>query len=167
MALFFDNPQRGVLPQVIETLQRLEEDPEQLAHERNQRYREPPPPYLSSGETTQPPSPAPPVMDEYQRRQQRLPDRLQSTPRAQFDNQAQRERVRIMHHLEKERQGRRQTLSFDRTLDFQANAENNFRYRRIEQGFWKSEWGPAWPKATELFGSAWKHRPKGPEPYGA
>jgi hypothetical protein len=42
MALFFNNPQRPILSQVVEVLQRLQNDPQQLAFERDGRYNEPP-----------------------------------------------------------------------------------------------------------------------------
>jgi hypothetical protein len=41
---FSNNAHRRVLPQVIEALQRLQEAPDQLAHERDHRYNDPPPP---------------------------------------------------------------------------------------------------------------------------
>ncbi|KAG8410992.1 hypothetical protein J3459_016750 [Metarhizium acridum] len=62
MSFFFNNPQRPVLSQVVEVLQRLQNNPQQLAHEREGRYDEPPPPYSESGETTQPPTPGPPIV---------------------------------------------------------------------------------------------------------
>lgn len=133
----------------IDALQRLEEDPVQLSLERAQRYNDPPPPYPSSGETTQPVSPAEaPVADEAAL-QARRNAMLGSTPYDQFDSQMRRERERIIYQVQEERYGRRQTLPYDKTADLLANAENNVRARWVEQGIWKKEWGPAWPKGAE------------------
>ncbi|KAH8729166.1 hypothetical protein BGZ61DRAFT_491617 [Ilyonectria robusta] len=158
MAFLFNNPQRPVLPHVVEALQRLQDDPQQLAHERDRRYDDPPPPYSESGETTQPPTPGPPVVDESYQRELRMLARYKSTPLNQFKSQARRERERLEHQLSEERFGRRQTLLWDQSSDLQANSENNVR----------SRWSPAWPKDSHLM-STWSHRGGGPfsGPYNA
>lgn len=147
---FFDDRHR-ILPRIIEALQRLQNDPDQLARERDQLYSESPPPYQSSGETTQPDSPAEPhVIDESTLQVRRYEASLgQSIPCAQFHAQARRESERIIHQWREERFGRRQTLPFDETQDFRANAENNVRARWIEQGIWKEKWGPPWGKGSK------------------
>ncbi|KAL8935213.1 MAG: hypothetical protein Q9211_004819 [Gyalolechia sp. 1 TL-2023] len=157
MAFIISNPQ-------LRTLPHLEDHPEQLARERDQRYVEPPPPYPSSGETTQPPgSEEPPVIDEYARWVRWRKERFQSTPLEQFRSQSRREEKRLDYQRLEGRSGRRQTLPFDETLDYQANAENNIRSGWVEQGIWVDEWGPPWPPGTELWGMP---GPEGPKPSG-
>ncbi|PVI01560.1 hypothetical protein DM02DRAFT_627599 [Periconia macrospinosa] len=117
--------------------------------------------YASSGETTQPwsifedPNP-----DEVSRRTWRLQtQRLachQSRPFYQFQSQTRRERERIIYQVRNERYGRRQTLLNDVTADLHANAENNVRARWVEQGIWKDEWGPAWPKGAKPSELSWQ-----------
>jgi len=165
---FFDNRRRRALSRIIEDLQRLQDDPERLARVRDQRYSESPPPYQSSGETTQPDSPGEPdVVEESTPQVQRYePSPYNSTPRAQFDAQAMRESERINYQWSEERFGRRQTLPYDETQDFTANAENNVRARWIEQGIWKEEWGPPWGKGAKPSVNRWKYgsrRRKGPQ----
>ncbi|KAH6982335.1 hypothetical protein BKA56DRAFT_632369 [Ilyonectria sp. MPI-CAGE-AT-0026] len=151
MAFLFNNPQRPVLPHVVEALQRLQDDPQQLAHERDRRYDEPPPPYSESGETTQPPAPGPPVVDESYQRELRILARYKSTPLNQFESQARRERERLEHQLSEERFGRRQTLLWDQSSDLQANSENNVRSR------WDTT-SESWP------GARWGHEESDREP---
>lgn len=145
------NPQRNVFPGVIKALQRLQEDPQQLARERDQRYNELPLPPSDSGETTLPPSPGSlvvPVVDMTRQRDARRRARYKATAFCQFQSQARRESERIFHQLSGDLSGRRQTLPFDYSMDYQANAENNVRSRWIEQGIWKEEWGQAWLKGS-------------------
>ncbi|EEP79878.1 predicted protein [Uncinocarpus reesii 1704] len=167
MVVFFNNHQHSLVPQVIEVLQQLEDDPQRLALERD---REPPPPYQSSGETTQPPTPGPPVIDEYAQRCKRRKAHYRSQPGIQFDSQTYREHKRIIYQLDRCRSGRKQTLPFDQSMDLQANAENNVRSRWIEQGIWLDAWGPAWPEGSEPMTTRWRfsrHRPdRFPEPGG-
>ena len=157
MASLFNNPQSRILPQV----QRLERNSDQLACESNQRYRESPTPSPSSDKTTQPPSLRLPT-DEYARHFWRLEARRQSTPSCQFLNQWSREEKEHSKPFWK----RVRNLPFDPTLDLQANAQNNVRSRWVEQGIWKSEWGPAWPKGTQPSDLRTWPLPKGPAPYG-
>lgn len=129
MAFFFNNAQRPVLSHVVEALQRLQDNPQQLAEERDRRYDERPLPYSDSGETTQPPTPGPHVLDESYERERRRLAHYKSTPLNQFESQARRERERLDHQISEERFGRRQTLLWDNTSDLQANSENNVRRR--------------------------------------
>lgn len=161
MAFLFNNPQRPVLPHVVEGLQRLQDDPQKLAHERDRRYDEPLPPYSESGETTQPPAPGPPVVDEPYQRELRILTHYKSTPLNQFQSQARRERERLEHQLSEERFGRRQTLLWDQSSDLQANSENIVRSRWVEQGIWGDEWGPAWPRHSHPM-STWLYPGFGP-----
>lgn len=158
MAFFINDLQRQVLPQVIEALHQLEDHPELLDRDRIRRYSDSPPPY-QSGETTQPPSPGTPVLSEADRvikrkmeHYHRREDAFQSTPYEQFRSQVMRERDRLVRQSSQESWGRRQTLPYDFHLDFLANAENNVRNRWVEQGVWKSKWGPSWPKGTRAEG---------------
>lgn len=159
---------QDVIPQVIEALQRFE-DPERLARwraGRDRRFNERSPPY--SGETPVFPSfEGSPVVDESVRYDEWLLDHQQSMPGKQFRSQSKREKARIIYQSEKEREGRRQTLPFDPSLEYQANAENNVRSRWIEHGIWKEEWGAAWPKWAESF-CGWLIPPggRGPRPSG-
>ncbi|KAF2240250.1 hypothetical protein BU26DRAFT_526143 [Trematosphaeria pertusa] len=154
--------QRRVLPQIIEALQRLADDPEQLGRERAQRYSESPPPYPSSGEVTQPDTPEErPRVDEEQRWNRFWDDRDQSMPCFQFERQVKREMERLQYQSEQGRFGRKQTLPLDETQDYLVNAENNVRARWVEQGIWKEWWGPAWPKGLGTSGPrifAWRHK---------
>lgn len=71
-----------------------------------------------------------------------------SLPHSQFANQAVRERKRLYYQVwAKKRRGER-VLPCDTTSGIAANAQNNVRARWIEQGIWKREWGPAWPRGT-------------------
>lgn len=164
MAFLFNNRQRNIIPQVIEALQQIEDDPQRLDLERDS---EPPPPYRS-GETTQPPSPeppGPPAIDQYVLRQNMLEARGASRPAAQFKSQTNREHDRLLHQLDRERSGRKQTLPFDMSMDLQANADNNVRSRWVKQGIWMDDWGPAWPKGSEPLSINWTTRPERyPEP---
>ena len=142
-----DNAPHRVLPQVIEALRHLQEDPDQFARDRDGRYDEPPPPYPESGETTEPPTPTPAVeVDDFRERILRREARSKSIARLQFESQAKRERERLEHQSLARPWGRRQTLPWDDSCDYRANAENNVRSRWIEQGIWGDEWGPAWPR---------------------
>jgi hypothetical protein len=152
MASLFNNPQSRISPQV----QRFGEIPDQLACESNQRYRESPMPSLSPDTSTGPP------IDEYARRFRQLEARRRSTPSCQFLNQWSREEKELFKPFWK----KMRNLPFDRTLDLQGNAQNNVRSRWVEQGIWKSEWGPAWPKGTEPSDLRTWPLPKGPAPYG-
>lgn len=119
-------------------------------------------PSLSPDRTTQPPSLRPPPTDEYARHFWQLEARRQSTPSCQFLNQWSREEDELF----KPPWRQMRNLPFDRTLDLQGNAQNNVRSRWVEQGIWKSEWGPAWPKGTKPSDLRTWPLPKGPEPYG-
>ena len=165
MAFSFDNSHRRVLPQVIEALSRLEAEPDQLAHEMDHRFNEPPPPYSESGETTQPSTPlppGPPVVDKWYQRCLREQAGDKSRPYGQFESQAKRERLRLIDQLSSGCR-RRQTLPFDSSLDLLANAENNVRSRWVEQGIWGEEWGPPWPKGSNPMDSRhWVFKGKAP-----
>lgn len=115
-------------------------------------------PSLSSNRTTQPPSVRPPPTDEYARHFWQLEARRQSTPSCQFLNQWSREGDELWKQM--------RNLPFDLSLDLQGNAQNNVRSRWVEQGIWKSEWGPAWPKGTKPSDLRTWPLPKGPVPYG-
>lgn len=167
MDVIFNNRQRSFLPvpQVVEALERLRDDPQQLAHERNRLYDEPPPPYSESGETTEPPTPVPEppsAVDKTYQREMRLEAHYKSTPINQFESQAKRERERLEHQLSEKRFGRRQTLPWDNSLDLKANSENNIRSRWVEQGIWGDDWGPAWPKNSKPMTTKWLHEGGGP-----
>ncbi|KID76049.1 uncharacterized protein G6M90_00g078890 [Metarhizium brunneum] len=162
MASFFHDPRRPALSQVVEALQRLQNDPQQLAHEREGRYDDPPPPYPESGETTQPPTPGPPVVDETYQRELRRKARYKATPVNQFNSQANRELERLVHQLSEKRFGRRQTLPWDGSSDLRANSENNVRSRWVEQGIWGNEWGPAWPEDSHPMSKRWQQEGDGP-----
>ncbi|KAK0718708.1 hypothetical protein B0T21DRAFT_295274 [Apiosordaria backusii] len=165
MDVIFNNRQRPILPlpQVVEALERLRDDPQQLAHERDRLYDEPPPPYSESGETTEPPTPEPPpAVDKTYQREMRLEAHYKSTPISQFKSQAKRERERLLHQLSDVRYGRRQTLPWDNSLDLKANSENNIRSRWVEQGIWGDDWGPAWPKNSKPLTTKWLHEGGGP-----
>jgi hypothetical protein len=160
MAFVIHSSRRPDLPQVVEVLQQLENDPQLLARDRDQRFDEPPPPYSESGESTQIPTPRTPVVDESYEREKRRSARYQYTPLNQFKNQARQERERLEHQLSNERFGRKQTLPWDGPSDLRANSENNDRSRWVEQGIWGDNWGPAWPKNSHPM-STWA-RPDGP-----
>ncbi|KAF5127074.1 hypothetical protein E5D57_008002 [Metarhizium anisopliae] len=164
MASFFHDPRRPTLSRVVEALQRLQNDPQQLAHEREERYDDPPPPYpeSESGETTQPPTPGPPVVDESYGRDQRRRARYKAIPWSQFKMQSRREEERLMHQQSKERFGRRQTLPWDDSSDHRANAQNNVRSRWVEQGIWGDEWGPPWPEGSYPMENQWRQQGDGP-----
>lgn len=89
-------------------------------------------------------------MDEASQQYLRNDGLLQSSPHYQFDKQVQREVERLFHQREPllRNNGRIQTLPFDETLDYKANAENNVRARRVEQGIWKDKWGMEWPEGS-------------------
>ena len=146
---------RGIdIPQINDVLQRLQENPEALAQRR--QYSDSPPPY-PSGETTQPPSPAP-LPSENDRRIQRRNERNQSRPYLQYDYQWGAERERIIEQISRRRERRKETLPYDRNLDFNTNAKNNVKNRWIEQGIWNDKW-------TGYPGGSWKHEdPPEPEP---
>jgi len=168
MAFSFDHRQRQGFIGVIDALQRLEEDPEQLSLQREQRYNDPPPPYPSSGETTQPASPTEAPVANNVALQARMA-MFRSTPHEQFDSHAHRERERIVYQVGKERYGRRQTLPYDETADLLANSQNNVRGRWVEHGIWKEEWGPAWSKGAQPWDNRWHYSSKnkgGPHPCG-
>ncbi|KPM46524.1 hypothetical protein AK830_g48 [Neonectria ditissima] len=93
MASHSNNPQHSVLTNVIGVLQRLQDSPQQLAREREQRYDESPPPY-ASGEITQPPSPAsPPRVDEFHERWLKAEAHAKSIPPVQFKSQANQQGI--------------------------------------------------------------------------
>ncbi|KAM0417270.1 hypothetical protein ACHAPT_012711 [Fusarium lateritium] len=125
-------------------------DPQQLAHERDRLYDEPPPPYSESGETTEPPTPdPPPAVDKTFQRRLRMVAHYKSTPINQFESQVKRERERLEYQISEQSFGRRQTLPWDDSLDLEANPQNNVRSRWVEQGIWGDSWGPAWPKNSQ------------------
>ncbi|CAH0042926.1 unnamed protein product [Clonostachys rhizophaga] len=156
MSVTSDSASELVLPDVIEALQRLQQNPDQLARERDQRYEATPPPYMESREASQPSSPyvlgAVEEMWEEQRRLREI--RNKSKPVYQFKTQAQREKERLHDQRLKELYGRRPTLPFDEATDYKANAENNVRARWVEQGIWGEEWGPAWLRGIRPLGVA-------------
>lgn len=77
--------------------------------------------------------------------------RLQTRPKAQFKAQATRERERIQERL-----STGQEISmFDKSSDFQANAENTVRSLWISWGIWSDLWGPAWPKSSRPSSAQW------------
>ncbi|RMZ85094.1 hypothetical protein DV738_g75, partial [Chaetothyriales sp. CBS 135597] len=167
MDVIFNNRQRPILqlPQVIEALERLRDDPQQLARERDRLYTEPPPPYSEdSGETTEPEPNEPPTatVDKTYQRRLRREAHWKSTPINQFESQAQRERERLLHQISARTSGRRQTLPWDNSLDLKANPENNVRSRWVEQGIWGDNWGPAWPKNSQPLTTKWLHEGGGP-----
>lgn len=167
MSLFFNTRQRQGVADVIDALQRLEDDPEQLSLQRAHRYSDPPPAYPSSGETTQPPSPAEASVDESALRGRRNAALLRSVPYEQFESQMTRERERIIYQLDEARYGRRQTLPVDRTVDLIDNARNNVRARWVEQGIWiwYNEGAPAWEPDTLRWGHEKETEPQlPPEP---
>ncbi|KAF2793599.1 hypothetical protein K505DRAFT_325359 [Melanomma pulvis-pyrius CBS 109.77] len=168
MAFSFNNRQRQDFVDIVKALRSLEEDPEQLRLQRAQRYHDPPPAYPSSGETTQPPSPVEAsAPDEATLQAQRNRTMFQSTPSAQFKSQTTREIEHIIYQRQEWLYGRKQTLPFDITLDFLANAENNIRARWVEQGIWKEEWGSAWPKGAKASDNRWvysRQNTGGPSP---
>lgn len=164
MEVYFNNlnRQHDILPRVVEALQRLQDNPDLLARERNRRYNQDPPPYPGSGETTDldtpsVPVPAAPVAapDEPYEREKRREAHYKSVPGIQFRSQAQREQARLEHQLSTARFGRRQTLPWDDSVDLRANAENNVRRRWVEQGIWGDEWGPAWPPGSSPMATGW------------
>ncbi|KAF2278990.1 uncharacterized protein EI97DRAFT_431207 [Westerdykella ornata] len=168
MAFSFNYHQRQGFVGVMNALQRLEEDPGRLSLERA-RYDDPPPPYPSSGETTQPASPAEAHVTDEAALQARRNLMLRSMPYAQFDSQTRRERERIVYQRGEERYGRRRTLPYDETADLLANSQNNIRARWVEQGIWKEEWGPAWPKGAKPWDNRWRSSREntgGPRPFG-
>ncbi|KAK7212052.1 hypothetical protein V2G26_019230 [Clonostachys chloroleuca] len=156
MSFTIDSTSQRVLPHVIEALERLQQNLDQLARERNQRYDEPPPPYAESDETTQPPSPdVPDAVEDVEEEQWRSREiRNKSMPFYQFRSQAKREKERLHDQRLKELHGRRPTLPFDEATDYEANAENNVRARWVEQGIWGEEWGPAWLQGIRPLGIA-------------
>ncbi|OAX82009.1 hypothetical protein ACJ72_03647 [Emergomyces africanus] len=143
----------SVLPQILDVLQRLADNPEQLGRER--LFDEPPPPYPPSGETTQPPSPHI-RLSEADRRWQRREERLNPTPCAQFMYQWRFEEKRILEQIRRRFVRRKETLPYVMGLDFNTNAENNVKNRWIEQGIWDDAW-PRWARGR------WKHA-EPPEP---
>ncbi|OAX83522.1 hypothetical protein ACJ72_02116 [Emergomyces africanus] len=147
----------NALPQIIDALQRLQNDPELLAREREQ-YLDSPPPY-SSGETTQPPSPPRPPrpLSERERRWQREEERRNSTPGRQFRYQWRREYDLLIEQIDRRTERRKYTLPFNRELDLMENAQNNVKNRWIEQGIWNDKW------TFFTFGPHWKHE-EPPEP---
>jgi len=112
------NTFRGGLD-ALETLQAFEEHPGLLANQRSQYYSDDPPPYSDSGSPTEPATP--------ERYVAPVTVRSESLPKQQFRLQSMREESRIIHQVEGAYDGRKETLSFDRELDFRANAENNVR----------------------------------------
>ncbi|KKZ66657.1 hypothetical protein EMCG_00220 [[Emmonsia] crescens] len=157
MALTINGLGASVLPQVIDALQRLQDNPELLARERSQ-LNDPPPPY-ASGETTQPPSPARPLpeADRLWQLKRRREERLNSMPGCQFTYQRRLEEKRLIEQNMRWFAGRKETLPFNMKLNYTTNAENNVTNRWIEQGIWNDKWLPrAW-------GARWKHE-ESPEP---
>ena len=145
------------LPQIIEALQRLQDDPERLAAGRR-RYSESPPPYRS-GESTQAPSPQPRPLSKKGRRIQRQLNRRRSTPFYQFWHQWLRDRRRIVEQTDRRRERRKYTLPYQTGRDFVDCAQENVRSRWIEQGIWKDEW------TLETVGGRWKHEEPPAPPY--
>ncbi|RMZ77452.1 hypothetical protein DV738_g4430, partial [Chaetothyriales sp. CBS 135597] len=146
--------------EVVEALQRLQNDPEQLAHERDRRYSSESPhrPYLlysETSETTQPPTPI-------EERNERMLAPFKATPLNQFKSQSKRERERLEYQRSEQGFGRRQTLPWDDAWDLETNAENNVRSRWVAQGIWANEWGPAWPKGSNSMLMTWRHHRSAP-----
>ncbi|EEH06283.1 predicted protein [Histoplasma capsulatum G186AR] len=150
----------NALPQLINALRRLQDDPELLAREREQ-YRDSPPPY-PSGETTQPPS-LPRSPSESQLEWQREEERKSSVPGRQFKYQTLREYHLLIEQIRRRRERRKYTLPYDDKLDLIGNAENNVKNRWIEQGIWNDKW------SLYSVGPRWKHEeplepPPAPDP---
>ncbi|PGH03966.1 hypothetical protein GX51_03803 [Blastomyces parvus] len=145
------------LAAVIETLQRLQDNPELLARDRS-ALNDPPPPY-KSGETTQPPSPPPfTEADRRRERQRRKEERLNSMPEPQLRYQRSIEVDRLLDQSLRQRSRRKNTLPFDKELDFGTNALNNVINRWKEQGIYSPRW-----KAQPFGPRRWEHE-ESPEP---
>ena len=112
--------------QVLQTIQRWQDEPERLARERRQ-YGIPPPPY-PSGETTQPPNP-PPALSEADQRMQRRRERLKSIPYNQFDYQWRRELERIQGQITRRWERRKETLPYQMGADLVESARDNVKNR--------------------------------------
>ncbi|KAI9884796.1 MAG: hypothetical protein M1823_003407 [Watsoniomyces obsoletus] len=139
-------------PRALQRIQAFEDGSQLLERQhRAQRYRPSsnPPPYSQVVSSTDRPAP--------HARLSRPTIVSQSEPWCQFQHQAIEEYHRLIHQSLPRTQQRRQTLPFDRGLDFAKNAENNIRSDWIKQGIWKEEWGPAWPKDTVLSPPAASH----------
>jgi hypothetical protein len=149
----------GGILKIFEALQRLQNDPNRLAHE-FQLYNQSP---LScqSVATTQPQSLSKPPQDLSQadHEMQRRRDRLKAIPYNQYDYQWRREYDRILEQIDRRRERRKPTLPYQMGDEFLKTAQNNVRNRWIEQGTWSDEWDirSQWP------GAHWKHEER-PEP---
>ena len=108
---------------------------------------DPPPPYSSLDPiaTASQPRQLPVYNDELSRQMQRRSELALSMPDSQFDAQSTLESERIFHQVSLRREGRKETVPFDRTIEFDENAENNVRARWVAQKIWRREWGLAWP----------------------
>ncbi|EGC44449.1 conserved hypothetical protein [Histoplasma capsulatum var. duboisii H88] len=146
------------LPQVINALRRLQDNPELLARERS-AFSDPPPPYASR-ETTQPPSPPRPLTeaDRRRERQRRKEERLNSMPERQFAYQRRIEEERLIDQSMRRKTRRKDTLPFNKDLTFATNAVDNVTNRWKEQGIWNDKW-----KAQPLGPRRWSHE-EPPEP---
>ncbi|KAI9886417.1 MAG: hypothetical protein M1823_001806 [Watsoniomyces obsoletus] len=134
-APFMDGP-----PRALERLQAFEDDPELLEQHRARRYSSDPPPYSQLASTTVPATPAPESRPVYETVEE------ESFPWQQFRNQVRQECDRLIHQSLPRLRWRRETLPFDRDLEYMTNAQNNIRSDWVKQGIWKVEWGFAWPK---------------------
>lgn len=145
------------LTQVFESLQRLQDDPDCLAYER-QMYNHSPPAYQSAA-TTQPPSLSqhPKYLSQAEIEMQRRSERLKAIPYNQFDYQWRREHDRILEQIRRRWERRKPTLPYRMGVDLVENAKENVKNRWIEQGIWNDEWNAQGP------GAHWKHE-KIPEP---
>ena len=136
----FERRTSTVLDYVAQELQKLRDDPQGLFEERGRRFHGGPPPCAKSPRL-RPPVPG---FDPFKERKVRD----NSSPRRQFQSQAEREKNRLSRQRAWVDCGRRQTLPFDDSMDYLANAENNVRSRWVQQGIWGEEWGPAWPQGS-------------------
>ncbi|KAL2363387.1 hypothetical protein RJZ56_003686 [Blastomyces dermatitidis] len=146
------------LAEVIDALQRLQDNPELLTRERS-ALNDPPPPY-ASGETTQPPSPPHPLTeaDRRRERERRKKERLNSMPEPQFAYQRRIEEERLIDQCLRRMRGRKDTLPFKMELTFAENALENVTNRWKEQGIWSGRW-----KAQPFGPRRWEHE-ESPEP---
>ncbi|KLJ06259.1 hypothetical protein EMPG_09294 [Blastomyces silverae] len=149
-----NTPEAGVFSDVIEILQRWQENHELLIRERS-KFNGPPPPYRSV-ETTRPPSPSR-HLSKADRRYRRRYERLNSVPSEQFMFQRILERERIIDQIHRRFERRKETLPYTIGEDFDTTSENNVKNRWIEQGIWNDKW-PRWAR-----GASWKHE-ESPEP---
>ncbi|EER44759.1 conserved hypothetical protein [Histoplasma capsulatum H143] len=109
-------------PQIIEALQRLQDNPELLTRERSM-FNDPPPPYRSV-ETTRPPSPFR-HLSKADRRLQRREERLNSVPTRQFMFQCSLEKERIIDQIHRRFVRRKETLPYTIGEDFDTTSEKN------------------------------------------